>query len=52
MKQFTYFDPFAMIQPKDDRDMSAMLDEALAELRSINSHLTDLLIESRESEPA
>lgn len=37
MKQ--YFDPFAMIHPQNDRDISAMLAEALAELRSINCHL-------------
>lgn len=32
------FDLSAMIQPKNDRDIAAMLDEALAELRSINQH--------------
>lgn len=42
MKELTYFDPFAMIRPQNDRDMSAMLDEALAELRSINAHLESL----------
>jgi hypothetical protein len=41
MKQ--YFDPFAMIRPKNDRDISAMLAEALAELRSINAHLEALV---------
>lgn len=37
MKQ--YFNSFAMIRPQNDRDISAMLSEALAELQSINSHL-------------
>lgn len=47
-----YFDPLAMIHPKNDRDISAMLDEALAELRSINGHLENLLIEANEEQPA
>lgn len=33
------FDTLAMIHPKNDRDISALLAEALAELRSINRHL-------------
>lgn len=37
-----YFDPLAMIHPRNDRDISAMLAEALAELRSINGHLESL----------
>jgi len=37
-----YFDPFAMIHPQNDRDISAMLAEALAELRLINGHLEEL----------
>ena len=46
-----YFDPFAMIRPKNDRDISAMLAEALAELRSINGHL-ETLVEAPLNEPA
>jgi hypothetical protein len=38
-----YFDPLAMIHPKNDRDISAMLAEALNELRSINAHLEAIL---------
>ena len=49
MKQ--YFDPFAMIHPKNDRDISAMLAEALAELRSINNYL-EVLAEVLIDEPA
>lgn len=49
MKQ--YFNPFAMIQPQNDRDISAMLAEALAELRSINGHL-EMLVEAPVDEPA
>jgi hypothetical protein len=37
------FDLSAMIHPKNDRDISAMLAEALAELRSINHHLEKLV---------
>ena len=33
------FDTLAMIHPKNDRDIIALLAEALAELRSINGHL-------------
>lgn len=36
------FDLSAMIQPKNYRDIAAMLDEALAELRSINQHFDAL----------
>jgi hypothetical protein len=46
-----YFDPFAMIRPQNDRDISAMLAEAIAELRSINGHL-ESLVESPVDEPA
>jgi hypothetical protein len=51
MKQFN-FDPFAMIHPKNDRDIAAILDEALAELRSINANLDNLLAETPIGEPA
>lgn len=51
MKELTYFDPFAMIHPANDREISAVLDEALAELRSINAHLK-LLTESPIDEAA
>ncbi len=47
------FDLSAMIQPKNDRDAAAMLDEALAELRSINQHLEALLeVGALTDEPA
>lgn len=46
-----YFDPFAMIHPQNDRDINALLAEALAELRSINSHL-EILAEAPVGEPA
>ena len=46
-----YFDPFAMIHPQNDRDISAMLAEALAELRSINTHL-EALVEAPADAPA
>lgn len=49
MKQ--YFDPFAMIHPQNDRDISAMLAEALAELRSINGYLK-ALAEAPVDQPA
>lgn len=39
------FDLSAMIQPRNNRDISAMLDEALEELRSINRHF-DALFEA------
>lgn len=41
MKQ--YFDPFAFIRPQNERDLGAMLAEALAELRLINGHLKALV---------
>ena len=40
------FDALAMIHPKDDRDINALLAEALAELRSINGHLDAMAEES------
>lgn len=52
MKDLSYFDPFAMIHPKNDRDIAAMLDEALAELKSINAHIGALLTEPCVSESA
>lgn len=45
------FDLYAMIHPKNDREISAMLSEALAELRSINRHL-DALALAPIGEPA
>lgn len=36
------FDLSAMIQPKNDRDIAAMLREALAELRLINQHFEQM----------
>jgi hypothetical protein len=45
------FDLSAMIQPKNDRDISAMLAEALAELRSINCHL-EKIVEPSIEQPA
>lgn len=46
-----YFDIFAMIQPKNDRDISALLSEAMAELRSLNGHLKQIS-EAPVTEPA
>ena len=37
------FDLFAMVHPKNTRDMEAMLLEALAEMRSVNQTLDKLL---------
>lgn len=37
-----YFDPLAMVQPKNEHDIASILDEVLAELRSVNQHLKDL----------
>lgn len=45
------FDPFAMIRPQNDRDISAMLAEALAELRSINGYL-EALVKAPEDQHA
>ena len=48
MKDLMKFDLYAMIQPKNDRDMMAILDEALSEIASVNNRLDRLLA----SEPA
>lgn len=37
------FDLYAMVHPKNDRDIRAMLREALAEIRSVNETLDKLL---------
>lgn len=39
------FDLFAMLHPKNDRDISAALNEAISEIRSVNATLDRLLAE-------
>lgn len=47
------FDLFAMVHPKNSRDINAMLDEALAEIRSVNGKLDQILAkEPCDSQPA
>lgn len=41
MKEFK-FDLYAMTEPKCEKDVLALLDEALAELSNIHSHLDTL----------
>lgn len=48
MRHFTNFDPLAMIRPQCEQDISAILSEALTELRTINAHLEELQESSRE----
>ena len=46
MKNQIYtFDMFAMVHPKNDRDLAMMLDEAIEGMRTINLMLTSLLQE-------
>ena len=37
------FDIYAMVQPKNESDISALLDEALSELDILNTQLNNLL---------
>lgn len=39
------FDLFAMLHPKNDRDIGMALEEALQEIRSVNAALDKLLTE-------
>lgn len=39
---FKDFDPYAMVNPKTEGDVIALLDEALAELANIDQHLNIL----------
>lgn len=39
------FDLFAMLHPKNDRDLGMALEEALQEIRSVNAKLDRLLAE-------
>jgi hypothetical protein len=39
------FDLFAMLHPKNDRDISMALEEAISEIRSVNAALDKLLAE-------
>lgn len=43
MKDLLKFDLDAMIHPKNDRDILAILAEAISEIRSINGRLSDVL---------
>ena len=37
------FDLYAMVHPKNSRDINALLQEALAEIRSVNAQLDEIL---------
>lgn len=39
---FKGFDPYAMINPKTEHDVIALLNEAISELDNINEHIDNL----------
>ena len=46
-----FFGPLAMVRPRNDTDVSALLAEALTELRSVNRQLASVLSGAPPSQP-
>ncbi|WP_313332243.1 hypothetical protein [Comamonas sp.] len=49
MKNFLQFDLYAMTEPKSEKDVIALLDEALYELSNLHAHMDTLFARCEKS---